>query len=190
AHLFGGLLARAFPRVAAERMQWCEFRRGAGVAADQPQLRHRHVELVALGVFDGEELAIHAAHVHREQALVAAHAVINVHDRRAEGELGEIADDRFRIARGAAATLAVALAAHPLAVQLALSEHGERGFGEREALFQAGDGDGELYLLVATYLLVILAQAGIQRLQRRRHWIPAFAGMTGEKSWPTLDVLR
>src|SRR6185312_3791720 len=65
--------------------------------------------------------------VHREQALVAAHAVIDVHDRRADRELGEIADDRFRIARGAAATLAVALAAHPLAVQLALGEHGERG---------------------------------------------------------------
>ena len=108
AHFLRGLSLRALPRVAAERMQRREFRRGAGVAADEMQLRNRHVELVALGVFDGEEFAALAADVELEQALIAADAVIDVHDRRADRELAEIADDRFRIARGALATAASA----------------------------------------------------------------------------------
>ena len=79
-----GLLLRALPRIAAERMQRREFGRGAGVAADQMQLRDGHVELVALRVFDREEFAALAADVELQQALITADAVIDVHDRRAD----------------------------------------------------------------------------------------------------------
>ena len=52
AHFLRGLLLRALPRVAAERVQRRELGRSARVAADEMELRYRHVELVALGVFD------------------------------------------------------------------------------------------------------------------------------------------
>ncbi len=52
ADLFGGLALAPWSRLAAERMQRRGFRRGAGIAADQVQLRDRHVQAVALGVLD------------------------------------------------------------------------------------------------------------------------------------------
>ena len=69
----------------------------------QMQLRDRHVQAVALGVFDLEVFAGHAAGFERDQAAVAADAVVLVHDRRAFGELAEVADDRFGFAAGALA---------------------------------------------------------------------------------------
>ena len=105
---FGGDVAHFFARPCAWRVAHCSppsecsgasLRRGAGVAADQVQLRDRHVQLVALGVFDREEFAGRAADVERDQAPIAADAVIVVHDRRADRELAEVADDRFGIAR-------------------------------------------------------------------------------------------
>ena len=133
AHFLRGLALGAFPRIAAERMQRREFGRRAGVAADEVQLRDRHVELVAFRVFDREEFAALAADVEFEQSLIAADAVIDVHDRRADRELAKVADDRFRIARGAFAAAALLCA---FAEQLAFGEDGERGFGEREAVFE------------------------------------------------------
>jgi hypothetical protein len=119
-------------------MQRRGFRRGAGVAADQVQLRHRHVQAVALGVFDVEELAGHAADVHRDQAAIAADAVVLVDDRRALGQLAEVADDRFGLAAGA---LAAARLGGALGEQLALGEHARARVVEREAVLQRRDGD-------------------------------------------------
>src|SRR3546814_8231186 len=80
---FRGLAPGLRPLLAAERMQRRGFRRRAGVAADQVQLRDRHVQAVALGVLDLEVFAGLAAGFERHQAAVAADAVVLVHDRRA-----------------------------------------------------------------------------------------------------------
>ena len=103
ADLLGGLLLGLGPGLAAERMQRRGLRRRAGVAVDQVQLRDRHVEAVALGVFDLEVFAGQAAGVQRDQAAITADAMVLVHDRRAFGQFAEIADDRFRLAPGALA---------------------------------------------------------------------------------------
>jgi hypothetical protein len=121
-------------------MQRRGFRRGAGVAADQVQLGDRHIQAVALGVFDFEELAGHAADVHRDQATVAADAVVLVHDRRALGQFAEVADDRFRLAAG---TARAAGAAGALGEQLALGEHRDARIVQREAIFQRRHRDRE-----------------------------------------------
>ena len=52
AHLLRGLALRLFPLAAAERVQRRLLGRGAAVAADQMQLRDRHVELVAVRVLE------------------------------------------------------------------------------------------------------------------------------------------
>ena len=116
--------------------------RGAGVAADQVQLRDRHVQAVALGVLDLQVFAGHAAGFERDQAAVAADAVVLVHDRRAFGQLAQVADDRFGLAPGALAP--ASWLAGALGEQLAFGEHGERAARvEREAVVQRRDGDRE-----------------------------------------------
>src|SRR4029077_14866544 len=155
----------------------------ARVAADEVQLRDRHVELVAFRVFDREEFAALAADVEFEQSLIAPDAVIDVHDRRADRELAKVADDRFRIARGAFAAAALLCA---FAEELAFGEDRERGFGDREACFETGYGDGEAGCGVrgmharSRVILhcLIPAKAGIHvRFRRsiRSRWVPAFA---------------
>ena len=83
ADLLGGALARLGPLIGAELVQRRAFGRRAGVARDQVQLLHRHVELVAAGVFEHHELAVLAGHLHDLQADVAADAVFLVHHGRA-----------------------------------------------------------------------------------------------------------
>ena len=50
--------ARLLPLVAAELVQRRGFGRRAGVAADALERLHRHVQLVAVGVFEHQELAV------------------------------------------------------------------------------------------------------------------------------------
>ena len=82
ADLVGGALARLRPLVGAELVQRRAFGRGAGIARDQVQLLHRHVELVAAGVFEHHELAVLPGDLHDLQADVAADAVFFVDHRR------------------------------------------------------------------------------------------------------------
>ncbi len=56
AHLLGGLALGFLPGLGAEAVQRRQGVVAAGVAGDQVQAGHRHVELGALGVFEGEEL--------------------------------------------------------------------------------------------------------------------------------------
>ena len=115
------------------RLQRRMFGRGPGVAPDQVQVRDRHVQLVALGIFDREEFAALATDIERHQAEVAADAMIFVHHRGTDREFAEIADDGFRIAPGAFSTPHLL---HALAVQLAFGQHRERWIGQREAVRQ------------------------------------------------------
>ncbi len=103
-------------------------------------MRDRHVELVGIGVFDDEEFPA-AADVELGQALVAADAMVRVHDWRADGELRQVAQDGFRIARG---DLATARLLRAFAEQLALGQNGQRRIGERKAVVERGDGGLQL----------------------------------------------
>ena len=76
---------------AAERVQRRLLGRGAAVAADEMQARDRHVELVAAGVFERQELGLAFAEIHALQAEVAADAVLLVHDRVADLDLRQVA---------------------------------------------------------------------------------------------------
>src|SRR3546814_7394424 len=92
------------------------------VCSSDLQLRDRHVQAVALGVLDLEVFAGLAAGFERHQAAVAADAMVLVHDRRAFGQLAQVADDRFWLAPGAPAAARLRGA---LGEQLALGEDGE-----------------------------------------------------------------
>src|SRR5690606_22697215 len=140
AHLFRGLAPGLVPLLAAERMQRRGFGRGAGIAVDQVQLRDRHVQAVALGVFDVEVFAGLAASLQRDQPAVAADTVVLVDDRRAFGQLAEVADDRLWFAAGA---LAAAWLGSALREQLALGEDRDARRVERETVLERGHRDGE-----------------------------------------------
>ena len=103
------------------------------------QVRHRHVELVALGVLDAQELGFLAADIKRFQPGVAAHAVIFMHDGRADRNFRKIAQDGVRIAPDTAATTRRIGA---FGVELALGQHAQRRLSECKAVFQRGHGDG------------------------------------------------
>src|SRR5690606_13958316 len=117
-----------------------EFRRRARVTPDEMQLRDRDVQLVTTCILDREELAVGAADVQFQQSLVTTDAMVDMHDRRADRELGKVADDRLGIARG---TLAAARLLRALAEQLAFGQYGDRRFVEDETGFARRDRDGE-----------------------------------------------
>ena len=128
------------PLVAAELVQRRGFRRRTGVAADPLERLHRHVELVAPGVLEHQELRQHAAGVHRREAEVAADAVILVHDRRAGAQVGELLDDAGRVAvRSSPASLLPCA----LAEQLLLGVEREQRLLQRDARSERCDGDTE-----------------------------------------------
>jgi hypothetical protein len=130
------------------------------VAGDQVELRDRHVERRLVGVLELEELAgfrVVAAERDRRQAEVAADAVVDVNDRVADVELGEVLDQRVDVAR-------LLLAAPPARAgrhreQLGFGDELDRSrvvdggaFGtRRETLRERRDGDREA--LVARFEL-------------------------------------
>ena len=62
----------------------------AGVAADEVQLAHRHIQRGLVGVLEVQEFGrafAAARQVNRHQPVVAANAVAGVHDRIADLEL-------------------------------------------------------------------------------------------------------
>lgn len=78
AHLFGRLALGFLPGFRAQAMQRGQGIVAAGVASDQVQVRHWHVELGALGVLKGQELGGLVVDFQCRQAQVATHAVIDV----------------------------------------------------------------------------------------------------------------
>ena len=118
------LLLRLLPLPAAELVQRRGVRRGAAVAADEVEVRHRDVELGVVGVDELQELVGSVAQVERDEAEVAADAVLLVHHRIADAHLGEIAHHRVdvgalgRLARGAP---------HDAGIEFGLGDEGEAG---------------------------------------------------------------
>ena len=88
AHLLRGARLGLVPLAAAELVQRRLLGLRAAVAADHAELRDRHVELVAAFVLEQQELGIALANVQADQPLVAADAVLLVHHRLADLELG------------------------------------------------------------------------------------------------------
>jgi hypothetical protein len=122
-HLLGGLLLGLFPLAGAQRVQLDRFRVGAAVARDDLQLRHRHVELGAVGVFEVEEFGVALAEIHVHQAEVAADAVAFMHHRVADLQFGQVAQPAFEV--GAAGIGAAPARAGRGGVELVLGDDGD-----------------------------------------------------------------
>ena len=121
-------------------MQWRGFHRGAGVTADQVQLRDRHVQAVALGVFDFQVFAGRAAGIQHHQPAVTAHAMVFMDDGRAFAQFAQVADDGFRFAPGALAPVRLRGA---LGKQLAFGQYRDLRVVQGEAVFKWGHGQCE-----------------------------------------------
>ncbi len=94
---FSRLALGFFPGFAAQAMQRCMLGAGARITRYQMQLRHRYIQFVALGVFNAEEFADAAAGFQADQALIAADTMVFMHNRRADADFIQVAQDRFRI---------------------------------------------------------------------------------------------
>src|SRR5207342_2906583 len=75
-----------------------------------------------------------------DQPAIPADAMVLVDDRRTRGELAQVADDRLGLATG---TLAPTRLACAFGKELAFGEDRDRRFGEREAVVQRCDRNGE-----------------------------------------------
>ena len=133
AHLLHRAALGLVPCAAAQLVQRRGFRRAAAVAADDMQLRHRHVEFVGVGIFQQQEFVLAFAEVEIDQPAIARDAMLLVHHRVADLELGQVAQHAFHVAlfrgaRGAAARLC--------GVEFGFGDEGKIFFGQDEAVLQ------------------------------------------------------
>ncbi len=124
ANLLLRLALGLLPLARAELVQRRVFRRRAAVAADQVQRGDRHVELVAVLIFQGEKFVFLPAGGDLLQAEIPADAVVDVHHRGADLQLRQMADDVFGLF---AARFAPAPLQHLFAEQLALGDDRDAG---------------------------------------------------------------
>ena len=140
AQLQGCLAPCPPPGVAAQPVQGRRALAAAGVAGNQMQGGHRHIELGVVLVGDSEELGGLAVYGKALQALVAANAMLQMHHWRALAQLGKAAEG---LALGGGARLpAPALLQDPLAEELLLGDKRQALIGEEPPL-QGGDGEGQ-----------------------------------------------
>ncbi len=115
----------------------------AGVAGDQVQAGHRHVELGFLGVLQLEEFRRLTFDLQGDQALIAAHAVVDVHHRCAFAQLGEVLDD---VLAGIAGLLAAAALHDALTEQRAFGDQRQLRLLQQQPVVQRGDADRQAFL--------------------------------------------
>ena len=144
AHLFGGFALGFLPGLGAEAMQRGQGIVAAGVAGDQVQVGHRHVQLGVFGVFEGQEFGGLIVDFQDRQPQVATDAVIDVHHRRAFAQLGEVLDDRIVV--GVGAFLATTALHHALAEQRAFGDQGQGRIVQQQAFVERRDGDRQALL--------------------------------------------
>ncbi len=101
ANLLSGALASPGPLVGAELVQRRALRRCARVTRDEVQRVHRDIHAIAVHVLEHEEFAILPGHFHRLQADVTTDAIFLVYHGSARSEVLQVAQNRFRIERGA-----------------------------------------------------------------------------------------
>src|SRR5439155_7894905 len=131
--LLGGLLFRFVPLPAAQLVQWRSLRRGAAIATDQMQARHRYVELGVIGVQQMQELVWAFTQVERGETKIAADAVLLMHDRIADADFGQIPQHGIDVGPAA---LPLAWPAHDASVELRLGEQRELRRRPHEAAVQ------------------------------------------------------
>ena len=141
ADALGRLAAGFLPLIPAELVERCGVRRRAGVAGDQVKRLNRDVELVAVGVFEHQELAGVAGHIHGLQPHIAAHAVGLVHHGGADAQVGKLLEDLGRIALRAPPP---PFLPRPIAEQLRLGQYLEPRRLDRQPRNRAGDADAEV----------------------------------------------
>ena len=107
AYFFCRLLARARPGIAAQLVQRRILFRASGVAADQMQGRHRHIQFGVVGVGQHQVFTFDAACFEGGHPLIATHTVFQVNDRLTGVQFGQVADQGVRV-DGAAAVLTTA----------------------------------------------------------------------------------
>ena len=122
-------------------MQWRQLVVAAGVAGDQVQVGHGHVELGALGVFQGQELGHLIVDFQRRQPLIAADTVVDMHHRCAFAQLGKVFDHCIVV--GVGAFLATSTLHHPLPEQRAFGDQCQRRIVQQQALIEGCNGDGQ-----------------------------------------------
>ncbi len=109
-------------------------------------MRHRHVELVAAVVLEGEQFGRAVAQVHGDQAEVAADAVALVHHRVTDLDLGQVA--QHVLGRGALLALATGAPARGGGVELGLGDQRHPVAGQDEAVVHRRDRQAERHVAV------------------------------------------
>ena len=165
AHLLGGLAFGFFPLAAAQLVQRGFVGAHAGVAADQLQLAHGHIQHGLVGVFQvqkllhgGRAVGVLVAHVHVDEAAVATDAVGAVHHGVAHVQLGQIFDQRLDVAH--LFLLLAPARGGACGEQLGLGHEVDAVLDPAEARVQGCRGDTHLFGGVALELG--------QRIERRR----------------------
>jgi len=150
AHLFGSAAFGFVPLCRAEFVQRRFVGTHAGVAANQVQLAHRHIEHGVVGVFEVQELlqrgcavGVLLAQVHVDEATVAANAVGVVHHGVAQVELGQVFDERFDIAH--LFLFFAASRGRADGKQFGLGDQVEASFGPAKANLQCGGGNADFF---------------------------------------------
>ncbi len=97
-NLLNGAPLCASPLIAAKPVQRGVFGRRTGVARNQVECMHRHIQLVAVRVLEVQEFGRDSECLERRQPEVTADAVFFMHNRRAGLEIAQLPNDRFRVA--------------------------------------------------------------------------------------------
>ena len=129
AHLRRGFFLCLVPLAAAEIVQRRRFGGRAAVAADEMQLRYRHIQLVAARVFERQELGRTLTEIEILQPEVTADAMLQMDYGVADFDLGQVAQHAF----GAGlAAFALAARAHLRRIELVFSDDRDTLPGEHE----------------------------------------------------------
>ena len=108
------------------------------------QLRNRHVQGAAVGVFEVEEFHPAFAHVHIDQAVITADAVLRVDDRVALAQLGQVAHHGLDVAGALLVAFTATAGGGETRVQVVLGQEDQVGLGQLEAGGQRGGDDAEM----------------------------------------------
>jgi hypothetical protein len=125
------------PRRAAEAIQAGGALVAAEVLGDEIQALDRQIELVALRVFEQQEVALAIPDAHRLEAEVTSDAVVLVHDEVADGEVREGGDGRAALEPGPLQRAA------PRAEDVGLGQQDEAQRGHDESAAAFADDDAE-----------------------------------------------
>ena len=102
-HPFRSAALGLVPLIGAEPVQRRVLLARTGVAGNQVQRRHRHIDLGLFGIFEAKELHGIAVDGEGDEPAIAPDAVVEMHHRRADVEFGHVANDRVRVHPGTAA---------------------------------------------------------------------------------------